>query len=255
MDTVQDGGQLSGDTRAELETLVKGSRILELNGHSDRIWGHVAMRDPDGQGFWIKRHGISLGEVFDADDFQLTSFEGEMLHGKGQRHSEWPIHGEVFLRRPDIHVTAHTHPFYSSIFSAIPGPLRQVRGGTTIDVARYEGSSELVVTRERGSELAEALGSSNAVFMRNHGVVFGGANVLDMIKLGIDLETACHQTLMANGSGYDWRWPDDAEMARKSADYAPRKRGGPLWDYYCRVLERAEANGDIRLSRAPVSAS
>ena len=255
MDTLQDSAHLTAETRSELENLVKGARILEMNGHGDRIWGHVAMRDPDGNGFWIKRHGISLGEVFDADDFQLTSYEGKMLHGKGRRHSEWPIHGEIFQRRPDIEFTAHTHPFYSSIFSAIPEPLRQVRGGTTIEVARYEGSSELVVTRERGAELAEALGSNNAVFMRNHGVVFGGGSVIDMIKLGIDLETACHQTLTANGSGFAWRWPDDAEMARKSADYAPRKWGGPLWEHYCRVLERAEANGDDRLSSAPVSAS
>jgi ribulose-5-phosphate 4-epimerase/fuculose-1-phosphate aldolase len=255
MDTVQDGTQVSAETRSELEDLVKGSRILELNGHSDRIWGHVAMRDPEGRGFWLKRHGISLGEVFDADDFQLTSFEGELLHGKGRRHSEWPIHGEIFLRRPDILFTAHTHPFYSSIFSAVPEPLRQVRGGTTIDVARYEGSSELVTTRERGAELAEALGDSGAVFMRNHGVVFTGASVLDMIKLGIELETACHQTLTANGSGYAWRWPDDAEMARKSGDVASKKRGGALWDYYCRVLARAEAAGDPRLSQAPVTTS
>ncbi len=255
MDASQDGAQLPAETRAELETLVKGSRILEMHGHGDRIWGHVAMRDPDGNGFWIKRHGISLGEVFDADDFQLTSFEGEMLRGKGRRHSEWPIHGEILLRRPDIDFTAHTHPFHGSIFSAIPEPLRQVRGGTAVVASRYEGSSELVVTRERGKELAEALGSSNTVFMRNHGVVFGGASVIDMVKRGIELEETCRQTLAANGSGFAWSWPGDEEMARKSADYGSRNRGDALWEYYCRVLERAEANADVRLSSAPVGIS
>lgn len=255
MDTLQDDVRIPAETRAELENLVKGARILEMNGHGDRIWGHVAMRDPGGNGFWIKRHGISLGEVFDTDDFQLTSFEGELLHGKGRRHSEWPIHGEIFLRRPDIEFTAHTHPFYSSIFSAVPEPLRQVRGGAAVVVSRYEGSSELVVTRERGKELAEALGPNNAVFMRNHGVVFGGVSVIDMVKRGIELESTCRQTLAANGSGFAWSWPGDEEMARKSADYGSRNRGGALWDHYCRLLERAEANGDARLSSAPVSAS
>ncbi len=252
MDGSQDGARMSPDTRAELETLVKGSRILELHGQGDRIWGHVAMRDADGRGFWIKRHGISLGEVYDADDFQLTSFEGELLRGKGKRHSEWPIHGEIFLRRDDIQFSAHTHPFHSSIFSSIPEALRQVRGGTAVVASRYEGSSELVVTRERGKELAEALGACNAVFMRNHGVVFCGVSVIDLVKRGIELEETCRQTLAANGSGFAWRWPDDAEMARKGADYGTRNRGDALWDYYCRVLARAEANADIRLSRARV---
>ena len=215
----------STEVNEGLESLIKASRILEINGHGDRIWGHTAMRDPDGRGFWMKRHAISLGEVFEAGDFQLLDFEGEMLDGKGRRHSEWPIHGEIFQLRSDINFTAHTHPFYSSIYSAVADELRQVRGGVPIEPARYLGSSELVVTRERGRELAEALGNHRSVLMRNHGVVFCGASVLEMVKQGIELEETCQQSLAANGSGFAWSWPGDDEMARK---------------------------GDFRLSHAPV---
>ena len=243
---------VSAELRADLGDLAKASRILEIHGHGDRIWGHTAMRDPEGRGFWMKRHAISLGEVFDADDFQLLGFDGELLHGRGRRHSEWPIHGELFLARPDIHYSGHTHPFYSSIFSAIPEPLRQARGGRAITPARYEGSSELVTTRDRGRELAEAMGDENAVFMRNHGVVFCGPTVLELVKQGIELEETCHQTLAANGSGFEWTWPGEEEMARKGADVSKRNRNDPLWHFYCRVLERAEEQGDIRLSRRPV---
>lgn len=244
---------VSADCRAALDDLAKASRILEIHGHSDRIWGHVAMRDPDGRGFWLKRHAISLGEVFDGSDFQLIDFEGELLHGHGRRHSEWPIHGEIFLARPDVHYTGHTHPFHASIFSAIAEPLRQVRGGTPMLPARYEGSSELVTTREPGRALAEALGAAASVIMRNHGVVFTGATVIDLVKQGIELEEVCRQTLAANGSGFPWRWPDDDEWSRKGADYGRRVRGDPLWAFYCRLLARAEAQGDIRLSSAPVA--
>jgi len=252
MDTTPANLTVSAALRARLNELARASRLLEIHGHGDRIWGHVAMRDPDGRGFWLKRHAISLGEVFDADDFQLTSFEGELLYGAGRRHSEWPIHGEIFLARPEVHYTGHTHPFHASIFSAIPEPLRLVRGGTPIDVARYDGSSELIVTRERGRELAEALGKENMVFMRNHGVVFCGQTVVDLVKRGTELEETCRQTLAANGSGFAWSWPPDEEMARKGVDVTRRERGNPLWEYYCRLLERAEEQGDIRLSRRPV---
>ncbi len=253
MDVTEATVAMSTELRARLDELAKASRILEIHGHSDRIWGHVAMRDPEGRGFWLKRHAISLGEVYDADDFQLIAFDGELLHGAGRRHSEWPIHGEIYLMRPDINYTAHTHPFYSSIFTSIPEPLRMVRGGTPIVVSRYQGSSELVVTRERGRELAEALADASEVFMRNHGVVFCGVTASEMVERGIRLEETCHQTLAANGSGYAWGWPDDAEMARKGTDYSGRDRRDPLWDHYCRLLERAERQGDIRLSSGPVA--
>ena len=32
--------------KADLDKLAKAGRILDLNGHSDTIFGHVSMRDP-----------------------------------------------------------------------------------------------------------------------------------------------------------------------------------------------------------------
>lgn len=248
-----DGGLISAELQEQLEDLVKAARILEIHGHGDRIWGHVAMRDPEGRGFWIKRHAISLGEVYDPSDFQLVSFEGELIHGRGRRHSEWPIHGEVYLARPDINFTAHTHSFHAAIFSSIPEPLRQARGGTPMTPARYDGSSELITTRERAREMAEALGDAYSVLLRNHGTVFCGPTALAMVKQGIELEETCRMTLTANGSNYDWKWPGDDEWDRKNVHYSGNVRTNPLWDHYCRLVARAEEQGDIRLSRGPVA--
>ena len=252
MDNAKSHGAISADLEKKLSDLVKACRILEIHGHSDRIWGHVAMRDPEGRGFWLKRHTISLGEVFDAGDFQLCDFDGKVLHGEGIRHSEWPIHGEILRLRTDMNYTAHTHPFYSSIFSSISESVRQVRGGSPEPPPRYEGSSELVVTKERGLELAESLGGHLAVFMRNHGVAFCGASAVEMVRTGIELEQTCHQMLVVNGSGLSWAWPDDAEQVRKKSNAKMMISDDPLWAYYCRLLERAEARRDPRLSSAPV---
>ncbi len=252
MEEARPEGALSAALEKKLSDLAKACRILEIHGHSDRIWGHVAMRDPEGRGFWLKRHTISLGEIFDAADFQLCDFDGKVIQGEGIRHSEWPIHGEILRLRADLNYTAHTHPFYSSIFSSVSDSLRPVRGGAPEPPPRYEGSSELVVTKERGRELAESLGGHLAVFMRNHGVAFCGATVGEMVKTGIELEETCHQMLVANGSGLSWAWPDDAEQKRKKSTPLAVDSGSPLWSFYCRLLERAEARGDPRLSRAPV---
>ena len=252
MDATNTDISMSAGLEADLNDLVKATRLLELLGHGDRIWGHTAMRDPEGRGFWIKRHAISLGEVFDISDFQLTGFDGAPLAGEGRRHSEWPIHGEIFQRRPDINFSAHTHPFSGAIFSAIPSPLRYVRGNSPSGPPRYEGSSELITDRETGAELAEALGDANLLFMRNHGVVFCGRSVVDLVKNGHDIEEKSQQMLIVSGSNLEWSWPAAEEEAAKISGGPVESRFDALWAHYCRLLERAEAQGDLRLSHAPV---
>ena len=240
---------LSAEIAETLDEAAQACRILELNGHGDKIFGHIAMRDPDGRGFWMKRHMISLGEVWDHRDFLLLSFDGEVLAGQGKSHSEWPIHGEILLAREDISFTAHTHPFNAVIYSAITEPLRAIKATQVGAPPRYEGSSELINRREEGRDLAEALGEARAVFMRNHGVAFCGANAIDLVLTGIELEHTCAQVLAANGSGYDWSWLEAKETQRKASDVKSKGRGRPLYDYYCREVARATAAGDARLSR------
>lgn len=243
---------ISAELEADLADLVKASRMLELLGHSDRIWGHIAMRDPEGRGFWIKRHAISLGEVFDISDFQLTAFDGTPLTGEGRRHSEWPIHGEIMKMRDDLNYTAHAHPFYGSIYSAVTEPLRFVRGNSPSAPPRYEGSSELVTDMDTGAKLAEALGDADKMFMRNHGVVFCGRSAVELVKNGHDLEEKCAQMLVVSGSGLDWSWPTEEEESAKIGAGAAASRFDALWAHYCRYLARAEAGGDPRLSQGPI---
>ena len=117
---------INDDLKNDLDKLAKAARILDMQGHSDKIFGHVAMRDPDGRGIWLKRHQISLGEVFDWRDFVLVDWDGKKIYGEGARHSEWPIHTQIMKARPDLNATGHTHPFYSCIYSSVPDPLQSL---------------------------------------------------------------------------------------------------------------------------------
>lgn len=249
MDEVRISDGPSAAFREELDKLAQGARILELNGHGDRIFGHVALRDPDGRGFWLKRHQISLGEVFDARDFVLVDFDGKQLHGAGQRHSEWPIHAEMFRARPDLNATAHTHPFHSVIYSAVKKPLGSVSGANK-PPPRFDSTSEFIDTPELGRALALALGKdAKMMLMRHHGVVFAGRTIEEMVLAGIEIEQRCRQMLTVASADLPFEWPDADELTRKFGSSTMRV-GGPrgLWDYYCRVLARAEAQGDPRLS-------
>ena len=57
--------------KEDLNKLALASRILEMEGHGDFTLGHLGMRDPEGRGVWIKRWGLTLGEVYDWTDHQL----------------------------------------------------------------------------------------------------------------------------------------------------------------------------------------
>jgi L-fuculose-phosphate aldolase len=108
----------------ELTELSRACRILELEGHGDFTLGHAALRDTQGRGFWMKRNAAGLGEICDSEDFVLVDMTGNKLSGSGGRHSEWPIHSEIFRRRPEINVTFHTHPLYGCIMSGDRGRSR-----------------------------------------------------------------------------------------------------------------------------------
>lgn len=238
---------------AELDLLAKASRILEISGHGDRIFGHIAMRDPLGRGFWLKRSGISLGEVYDHRDFLLVDFSGEVLYGDGQRHSEWPIHAEVLKRRPDINFTAHTHPLYGVIYSAIEEPLPMLHKRRFQSPPRFEQSSEFILTPQEGAAVAAALGQGLLVFLRHHGLVYCGRHRFELLYMGIGVEEACQEALIASASSLSWSVPAATERAieRRPAS-SGIGRDQDLWAYYCRVLERAEQAGDPRLSKGPV---
>jgi ribulose-5-phosphate 4-epimerase/fuculose-1-phosphate aldolase len=259
MSTVLKEPEISDALRAELQELARACRVLELEGQGDRAFGHMALRDPDGRGFWMKRAGIGLGEVFDERDFVLVDFDGRKIGGAGGRHGEWPIHSEVFRLRPDVNAIAHTHPFYASIYSAAEQPLQTIVPRSTNqppEMPRWEGSSDLICTVEQGRSMAEALGQNHAVFLRNHGIVTCGPSAHATALIAIALEKMCHEALTINASGLRFSVPSQEELAEKNrsgANLDPVIAGGrSVWAWYLRKLARAEAQGHPAIATQPV---
>jgi len=252
---------ISNALTADLDELARACRVLELEGHGDRVVGHMALRDPDGRGFWMKRAGIALGEVVDWRDFVLMDFEGRRLAGDGKPHGEWPIHSEILLRRPDINATSHTHPFYASIYSASDQPLETVVPRATtqpVRPPRWEDSAGLVGTPGMAASIVETMGKHHAVLLRNHGIVTCGPSIPDPVLVAIALEKMCQESLIIHGSNLRFNSPDESELLEKleeGTQLDPAIVGGrSLWAYYCRKLARAEAAGDplFASERVPV---
>ena len=184
----------------QLEQLAEAGAVLEKGGHGDKVLGHLSLRDPKGRGFWMKRSGISLAELQGPQDFILLDFEGKKKAGEGIRHAEWPIHGEIFLARPDVNVVGHTHPYNAGVISTTEEPIEALTEAGTFfssGLPRYRETSNLIIDKNMGAELASALGAAKAVLMRNHGITYVGSDVAECVVAGLLCEYACRDQLRA----------------------------------------------------------
>ena len=203
--------------------------------------------------------GVALGEIFDANDFVLLDLDGKKLAGDGRSHGEWPIHSEILRLRPEINATAHTHPFYASVYSASDEPLMTIVPRSTtqpVRPPRFEEGGDLICTKEVAAAMVGAMEGHNAVLLRNHGIVTCGANIEDPVLVAIALEKMCREALTMNASGLKFSCPQEAELLKKldsGAALDPSIIGGKTqWAYLCRKLARAEKAGDPRLATEPV---
>jgi len=238
--------EMDAATREQLTEAARACRILDMEGHGDMTLGHLSVRETSGRGFWMKRNQIGLGEVLGVDDFVLVDWDGRQIAGSGRRHSEWPIHSEIFRGRPDVNVVVHSHPFHASVFSAIAEPLLPytLDADYFVAVPRYEGGTALVVTKEEGQDIARVLGDHFAVLLANHGVVFCGTNFAHAACIGIFLEKACKVHLAGRAANLKANFPDGEARKKRHQQIATAVHFDHSWRYFCRKLEaRAKPHG------------
>lgn len=211
--------------------VVDGGLILAGNGHSDLVWGHLAIRDTEDRGIWIKRSGIGFEEVAE-DDVQLVGWDGALLAGRGSVHIEHHIHTEIMRARPDVVCSVHTHPEAAVTFASIGEPLAAVGHEATLftppDIARFTLTGDLIRTRELGVAVAESIGERNALLLVNHGVVVVGSSVDDAVFAAVLLEKACRMQLAAMSAAGGRRLLASSEaeaLQKRDRCYSPTQMG------------------------------
>lgn len=230
---------MTPELRSQLDRLARACRILEMEGHGDMTLGHLCLRDPQGRGFWLKRNAYGLGEIRSARDFVLVDDEGQQLEGEGGRHSEWPIHSQILLARPDVEVVAHTHPPHASVLSSFADGLQPF----TLDadyftaVPCHRDDSALLRTKEQGRALAQALGPHYAVLMANHGVAFCGTSIEHATCIGLFLERAARLHVLGSGLQGRTFFPDASARALRHGQIMAPIHIEHCWNYFSRKLD------------------
>jgi len=219
---------------------VQASRALAAAGQGDMIWGHVAVRDPERRGIWIKAPGFGLAEVSD-DRLHLVSFDGVVVAGDGAPHQECVIHLEILRRREDAHCVVHTHARAAVAFAALDTPLLAIShegslfGGS--DVPRFRDTGGLVTTPTLGRSLAATLGDGPAALMPKHGLVAAGRSVGAAVMHAVLLDRACAVQLQAQAAGPIVISSDPDEAAAKRRECWPDRQLEAGWNYLVRLAD------------------
>lgn len=234
---------LTGSDTEVARTVVDAHHALEAAGLNDLIWGHLAVRDPEGRGVWTKAAGWGMGEVT-PERVLLVSPGGEVLAGRGRRHIEVPIHLELMRARPDIAATVHSHAPSVAAFASLDVPLRAIShdatpflvpdGTGTPDVPRFTGTANLIRTTQLGAALADRLGDGNGCLIPGHGLVAVGETVAAAVLHAVLLERACATQLAALAAGGPRRWSGDDEIDAKRTELWPPSAAGAAFAHLVR---------------------
>lgn len=217
--------------------VLDASSALAAAGHADMVWGHVAVRDPDGRGIWIKAPGWGLEELTE-DRLQLVSPEATVLEGEGRPHIECHIHLALMRANERLRCSVHTHAEQAVAFAALDVPLLPISHDGALfggeDVPRFRRTGGLVRDTDLGDALADTVGRHPAALLPSHGLVAAGETVAAAVMHAVLLDRACRTQLLASAAGPVRRWSDREEALAKQRECWPPGQLDAGWRYLVR---------------------
>jgi L-fuculose-phosphate aldolase len=230
---------ISDHDRHLIEEVAWACRILAMVGYEDLTLGHVSARGSDDSTIYIKRKGVSLGEVTPEDILAVELGSDASNGGKGM-HLETVLHTEVYKRRPDVRSVVHGHPPYATAFGATDAQFAYLTHDSVMfndRISTYDGVPDLIVDEQQGAAVAEALGSGRALLLRNHGVLLAERDVQWAVLASALLERATQLQAIATSIGPLHPIPDrllhGIHAAKYQSDFAAE-----YWDAWIRALRR-----------------
>lgn len=188
----------TGTTSAELENgtarrMIEVSKELVSNGMNRGASGNISVRSLSGDQFFITPSGIAPA-VMTPTAICRMDMAGNIQKGT-KPSSEWRIHRDIYLARPDIHAVLHTHSTFATILACMHREVPPfhymiaVTGGNTIPCAAYA----LFGSQALSDAVLKALGNGYACLMAHHGMVAAGNSLEHAMSIAIEVESLCEQ--------------------------------------------------------------
>ena len=216
-------------------------RILYREGLDSQIGGHVSMRVPGEDAFYVTPYQYfdeTLPGHVSIVGFDLIVRErGTLAASPGIN-----FHASVYRSRPDVNCVIHTHGFHQSVLSTTGTPFGVYYDYASLfvdDVAYWKDDPSLTPDAE-GELMAEMLGGKRVMLMGHHGAVHAGDTLENTTMEALVFELCCKYqvaALQVNG-----RPLDDRSARSYRAAYLKYAFRTQMWDANYRRIRRSDAD-------------
>ncbi len=137
----------------------------------------------------IKPSGVKYVDLR-PEHMVVVDLEGDIVEGTLKPSSDTASHLYIYRARPDVNGVVHTHSRYATAFAALgkPIPVYLTAHGDEFGCPIPCGGFALIGGEEIGQVVIEAIGSSRAVLLKNHGVFTIGPNAEAALKAAVMVE-------------------------------------------------------------------
>jgi L-fuculose-phosphate aldolase len=183
------------DTSELRHEIIETARALPKLGLTKGTSGNVSARTTSE--FLITPSGTPY-EDLTVDKIVALNFEGQ-YRGTILPSSEWRMHLDFYLSKPECGAVVHCHSPRASALSChhrgIPAfhYMVALAGGDRIECADYASFGTLALSKA----MAAALGDRNACLLANHGQVAGGPTLKKALSVAEGVEDLADQYLSA----------------------------------------------------------
>jgi len=160
--------------------------------------GNVSGRDPATGYIAIKPSGVRY-EVLKPEHMVIVDVDGNIVGGDLKPSSDTASHLYIYRHRPDVGGIVHTHSPYATAFAAVGKPIPVCltamadEFGGPIPV----GDFALIGSEAIGKVVVDAIGSSCAVLLKQHGVFTVGASPTAAVKAAVMTEDVAKTVWLA----------------------------------------------------------
>ncbi|MBI1175137.1 MAG: class II aldolase [Sideroxydans sp.] len=170
------------------QLLQASQRLVEL-GLNRGTSGNASVRD--GDGMLITPSALPVS-VMTTDSMVRMDLKGNVKQG-GKPSSEWRIHSDIFVARPEINAVIHTHSTFAATLACLRRDVPAVHymiaaaGGDSIRCTSYSVFGEQTLS----DNALEALRDRKACLLGNHGMIALGRDLDDALAIAVEVESIC----------------------------------------------------------------
>ncbi|MEJ1976214.1 MAG: class II aldolase/adducin family protein [Acetobacteraceae bacterium] len=240
-------------TAAEWEarvTLAACYRLVSLYGMTDMIANHISVRVPgEDHHFLINPYGLLYDEIT-ASNLVKIDLDGNIVEKPdfdyGINRAGFVIHSAIHRARHEVDCVIHTHTAAGMAVSSLKcGLLPLTQTAMRFSTIAYHDYEGVAVDLDEQKRLVADLGDSDAMILRNHGLLVVGPSVPEAFSSIYWLELACRSQVMALACNSEIVLPKQDIIDRTNHLYKPTTRrpfGILEWPALLRQLDKTDSS-------------